>query len=82
MVEKSETISNDIWNILDDTDNQCYISTVSIQEIFMLMRDNKLNIKYWRKPTDVPLLWTKFLDFKQYFLKKTKKTLASFGNTR
>ena len=53
MVEKSEAISNDIWNILDDTDNQCYISTVSIQEIFMLMRDNKLNIKYWRKPTDV-----------------------------
>jgi PIN domain nuclease of toxin-antitoxin system len=30
-----------------------YVSAVSIQEIFMLMRDNKLKDNRWQKPSDV-----------------------------
>ena len=53
LVEEPDAISKDNRNILEDTDNQFYVSTVSIQEIFTLMRDGKLNVKYWNKPTDV-----------------------------
>jgi len=53
LVEEPDAISKNCRNILEDTDNLFYVSTVSIQEIFMLMRDGKLNIKYWNKPTDV-----------------------------
>ena len=53
LVEEPADISNDSRSILEDTDNLFYISSVSIQEIFMLMQNNKLNIKYWQKPTDV-----------------------------
>jgi len=53
LVEEPDAISKDSRNILEDTDNLFYVSTVSIQEIFMLMRDGTLNVKYWNKPTDV-----------------------------
>jgi len=53
LVEEPDAISNAIWNILEDTDNLFYVSTISIQEIFMLMNDNKLGKNRWNKPTDV-----------------------------
>ena len=53
LVEEPDTISKNTKNILEDTDSLFYVSAVSIQEIFMLMRDSKLNIQYWQKPTDV-----------------------------
>ena len=46
-------ISKDVRNIIEDTDNLMYVSAISIQEIYMLMRDNKLNVKQWQKPFDV-----------------------------
>jgi PIN domain nuclease of toxin-antitoxin system len=53
LVEEPDTVSKNTRNILEDTENLFCISAVSIQEIFMLMRDSKLNIHYWQKPTDV-----------------------------
>jgi len=53
LVEEPDAISKDCRNILEDTDNLFYISAMSIQEIYMLMQNGKLNIKYWQKPTDV-----------------------------
>jgi PIN domain nuclease of toxin-antitoxin system len=53
LVEEPAAISKDCRNILEDTGNLFYISSMSIQEIFMLMQNSKLNIKYWQKPTDV-----------------------------
>ena len=53
LVEEPDAISKDCMSILNDTDNLFYISTISVQEIFMLMQDGKLNIKYWQKPIDV-----------------------------
>jgi len=48
-----DAISKDVWSILEDTDNLMCVSAVSIQEIFMLMNDNKLKDNRWKKPSDV-----------------------------
>ncbi len=53
LANEPNAISKDVWNILEDTENLMYVSTVSIQEIFMLMNDNKLKENRWNKPTDV-----------------------------
>jgi len=53
LVEEPAAISKDCRNIFEDTDNVFYISSMSIQEIFMLMQNRKLNIKFWQKPNDV-----------------------------
>ena len=78
MVEERDAISKDIWNIVEDTDNLFYVSSMSIQEIFMLMHDNKLNIKYWQKPADV----FNYLENVFYFAVKyvEKEHLLKFAN--
>ena len=78
MVEERDAISKDIWNIVEDTDSLIYVSAVSIQEIFMLMRDGKLNIKYWKKPTDVFV----YLENKLFFPVKyvQKEHLLTFAS--
>ena len=53
LANEPDAISKDIRNILEDTDNLIYVSAISIQEIFMLMSDNKLKDSRWKKPADV-----------------------------
>ena len=53
MVEEPEAISKDVRNIIEDTDNLMYVSAISIQEIYMLLQENKLKVNYWQKPLDV-----------------------------
>ena len=53
LANEPSAISKDIENIIEDTDNLIYVSAVSMQEIFMLMSDNKLGKSRWRKPIDV-----------------------------
>ena len=52
-VNELDAISKDVWNIIDDPDNLIYVSSISIQEIFMLMQEGNLNVKQWQKPDDV-----------------------------
>ncbi|MCL2651270.1 MAG: type II toxin-antitoxin system VapC family toxin [Candidatus Azobacteroides sp.] len=53
LANQPNAISKNIRSILEDTDNLICVSAVSIQEIFMLMRDNKLKDNRWLKPADV-----------------------------
>ena len=53
LVGEQDAISKEVWDILNDTDNLFYVSTISIQEIFMLMQERVLKIKQWQKPNDV-----------------------------
>jgi len=52
-VNEPDAISKDVKNIIDDPENFIYVSSVSIQEIFMLMQEKKLKVKQWQKPIDV-----------------------------
>jgi len=62
LVKESEEISEDVRSILNDTDNLFYVSTMSIQEVFMLMQAGVLNVKQWQKPIDVfKYIQTEFL---------------------
>ena len=53
MVEEPDAISKDVRNIIEDTDNLMYVSAISIQEIYMLLQENKLKVNHWQKPLDV-----------------------------
>ena len=52
-VNEPDAISKDVRNIIDDPENFIYVSSVSIQEIFMLMQEKKLKVKQWQNPVDV-----------------------------
>jgi PIN domain nuclease of toxin-antitoxin system len=52
-VNEPNAISKDVKDIIADHENLIYVSSVSIQEIFMLMQEKKLNVKQWQKPVDV-----------------------------
>jgi PIN domain nuclease of toxin-antitoxin system len=53
LINNPDAISNDIRNILDDSENLGFVSAVSIQEIYMLMQNKKLETKRWQKPVNV-----------------------------
>jgi len=53
LVNEQDAISKGVWNILNDTENLFYVSTISIQEIFMLMQEGVLKIKQWQEPDDI-----------------------------
>jgi len=78
LANEPDAISKDIWNIIEDTDNLIYVSAVSIQEIFMLMSDNKLGENRWRKPTDV----FDYIEDELYFLIRyvQREHLLTFAN--
>jgi len=78
MVEDRDAISKDIWNIVEDTGNLIYVSSVSIQEIFMLMQDSKLNFKYWQIPNDVFNYLENILFFPIKYVQK--EHLLTFAN--
>jgi len=52
-VNEPDAISNDVTDIIADPENLIYVSSVSIQEIFMLMQEKKLKVKQWQNPVDV-----------------------------
>jgi len=78
LVDEPDDISKDICNILEDSDNLVYVSAVSIQEIFLLMRDNKLDIKYWQRPADVFYYLESILYFPVKYV--FKEHLLTFAN--
>ena len=48
-----DAISNNVRNLLDDRENLVCVSAISIQEIYMLLQDKKIDAKQWKKPLDV-----------------------------
>jgi PIN domain nuclease of toxin-antitoxin system len=46
-------LSKDVLTILEDTDNLIYMSSVSVQEIFILLQSKKIYVKEWLLPKDV-----------------------------
>ncbi|MDR0828909.1 MAG: type II toxin-antitoxin system VapC family toxin [Prevotellaceae bacterium] len=78
LVNEQDAISEDVWSILNDTDNTFYISTMSIQEIFMLMQAGKLNVKQWNKPADI----FNYIEYEFYCSIKyvQKEHLLTFAN--
>jgi PIN domain nuclease of toxin-antitoxin system len=46
-------ISKDIFQILENCENRIYVSSVSIQEIFMLLQNGKINGQKWKYAQDV-----------------------------
>ncbi|MDR0581780.1 MAG: type II toxin-antitoxin system VapC family toxin [Prevotellaceae bacterium] len=46
-------ISKEVLQILEDLENRIYISTVSIQEIFMLLQAGKIHVPVWKQAQDV-----------------------------
>ncbi|GHT65033.1 hypothetical protein AGMMS50239_23890 [Bacteroidia bacterium] len=48
-----DAISKDIWNIFDDSENLIHVSAVSLQEIYLLLQNKKIDAKQWKKPRDV-----------------------------
>jgi len=78
MANEPNAISKDIWSIIEDSDNTIYVSSVSIQEIFMLMNDNRLKEKRWQKPADVFDYIENELHFPIKYVKK--EHLLTFAN--
>jgi PIN domain nuclease of toxin-antitoxin system len=46
-------ISKDVSQIIDDMENRIYISSVSIQEVYMLLQDGRIDVKSWNSPQDI-----------------------------
>jgi len=78
LANEPNAVSKDVWNMIEDTDNLIYVSAVSIQEIFMLMRNNKLEDNRWQRPVNV----FDYIEKKLYFSVKyvQKEHLLTFAN--
>jgi PIN domain nuclease of toxin-antitoxin system len=46
------SLSKDVFQIIEDPENRIYVSTVSIQEIFVLMQDEKIHVPAWKSAKD------------------------------
>ena len=46
------SLSKDVLQIIEDPENRIYVSTVSIQEIFVLMQDEKIHVPAWKSAKD------------------------------
>jgi PIN domain nuclease of toxin-antitoxin system len=46
-------LSKYVIQVLEDTENRIHISTVSIQEIFMLLQAGKIHVPVWKYAQDV-----------------------------
>jgi PIN domain nuclease of toxin-antitoxin system len=46
-------ISKDVSRILENPEHRIYISSVSLQEIFVLLQNNKIIVPKWKCPEDV-----------------------------
>jgi PIN domain nuclease of toxin-antitoxin system len=46
-------ISKDVFQIIEDMENRIYVSSGSIQEIFMLLQTGKIHVPAWKDAQDV-----------------------------
>jgi PIN domain nuclease of toxin-antitoxin system len=46
-------ISKDVLQIFEDMENRIYVSSVSIQEIYMLLQARKIQVPAWKDAKDV-----------------------------
>ena len=50
---ETSLISKDIFQILENYENRIYVSSVSVQEIFMLLQGDKISTNKWKYAQDV-----------------------------
>ena len=50
--KERENLSRDVLNIIEDYDNQIYLSAESLRE-FVLLWNNKPHIRRWKTPSDM-----------------------------
>jgi PIN domain nuclease of toxin-antitoxin system len=53
MRTKTSFISKDVSQIIEDTENRVYISSASIQEIYMLLQAGKIHVPTWKYAQDI-----------------------------
>ncbi len=48
LAENSDSLSKDVYTIIEDYSNLLYISAESVKELIVLVRNNKVRFKQWK----------------------------------
>jgi PIN domain nuclease of toxin-antitoxin system len=76
-------IAKDVFHILKNTENHIYVSAISLQEIFMLLQDGKLNVKNWQYANDVfDIIENEFCFTVKYIKKEHLLTFAKLEKVK
>jgi PIN domain nuclease of toxin-antitoxin system len=77
-VIEHDRISKEVRNILTNYENQIYVSSESIKEIFMLLQYQKITVPAWKYPHDIFYTIEKEYQFVIKYVKK--EHLLTFAN--
>jgi PIN domain nuclease of toxin-antitoxin system len=72
-----ESLDKDISAIFDDYENLIYVSSEVIKETMHLIRYGKIDVKQWKKPSDV---WKSIEDWKFNIDYVKKEHIDTLGN--